>query len=144
MIGYYAPISLITCVYMHLSGERERERESERERECEPTLTTNEETESGSSRVVDDRTSFSRKQNRDIFGKLLYSNGEEQRGQITTSLAHSKHYLYYPLQYVYPYITFPKLNSITVVSSDQKRTHVEVPNRLHMNIVPEGIKMPGI
>jgi hypothetical protein len=86
-------------------------------------LTTNEETESGSSRVVDDRTSFSRKQNRDIFGKLLYSNGEEQRGQITTSLAHSKHYLYYPLQYVYPYITFPKLNSITVVSSDQN-THM--------------------
>ena len=95
------------CVYMHLSavererGERERREREERERECvcvcvcvcEPTLTTNEETESGSSRVVEDRTSFSRKQNRDIFGKLLYSNREEHRGQITTSLAHSTHYL---------------------------------------------------
>ena len=55
-------------------GEREREkgeggRERERREGGVPTLITNDETESGSSRAVEERTSFSKKQNRDILGK---------------------------------------------------------------------------
>lgn len=48
--------------------------------EGEVTLTTNEETESGSSRAVDERTSFNRKQKRVILGKLLCTwQGERER-----------------------------------------------------------------